>query len=351
MASLEDYAQWLINNQDKQGTPDFDTVANAYKSLRTGGMEQPAPPPPSGGFFPALARGAIQTQSLITDVIPAMIGRAVGADEYAEQQWKEAAEKQKLIEQKYAAAVPSYKDIKGVGDLITYVTESVGELIPSVLPGLITGGASAFVGRGAIIAAKEAAEIAARKAAAQGATAEAIELAAKDAGFKAAAQTALKYERLGALPASAVQNLPDVYQNIKEETGQENLGAALLFGGFNTLLDAALPLATLAKLRKAGVPGEEVMGEWYKRFGKGAVKGFATEGATEAAQEMSSAAAEKFVDENKDFFTEKNLERFLNAGLKGGLGGGVFGGATDVALGNGPQHKMNWSKICARARL
>ena len=121
--------------------------------------------------------------------------------------------------------------------------------------------------------------------------------------------------------------------NIKDETDQDSLGAALLFGGFNSLLDAALPIMTLAKFKKAGIPGEEIVGEWYKRFGTGAAKGFATEGATEAAQEMSSAAAEKFVDENKEFFTEKNLERFLNAGLKGGLGGGVVSGSTDVMLG------------------
>lgn len=291
------------------------------------------PPPPSGGFFPALARGAIQTQSLITDILPAMVGKAIGAEDYAAQQFKEAAEKEELIQRKYAAAVPSYKDIKGVGDFVTYVTESVGELVPSILPSLVTGGAAGIVGRGAVIAAKEAAEAAARKGVAQGLATDAIEEAAKQAGLKAAANTAMKYEAVGAVSGSALQNIPDVYKNIKDETGQDSLGAALLFGGFNSLLDAALPIATLAKVKKAGIPGEEIMGEWYKRFGKGAVKGFATEGATEAAQEMSSAAAEKFVDENKDFFTEKNLERFLNAGLKGGLGGGVVSGSTDVMLG------------------
>lgn len=36
MSRLEQYAQWLVDNEDKKGTPDFDTVANAYRSLRTG---------------------------------------------------------------------------------------------------------------------------------------------------------------------------------------------------------------------------------------------------------------------------------------------------------------------------
>lgn len=299
-------------------------------------LQQP-PAQPEGGFIPAVQRGFLQTGILLGDILPAMVGRAVGADEYAERQFKEAAETQRKIEQKYAPAVPSYKDIKGVGDAVTYAVESVGELVPSILPSLFTGGVAGVVGRGAVIAAKEAAEAAARKEIAEKGIQAIAEKEVMDqirkAGIDAASKTALKYQATGAVSGSALQNLPEVYQNIKEETGQESLGSALLFGGFNSLLDAALPISLLAKARKAGIPGEEIVGAWYKRFGIGATKGFATEGATEAAQEMSSAAAEKFVDNNIEFFSEKNLERFINAGLKGGLGGGVVSGTTDVMLG------------------
>lgn len=34
MASAEDYANWIVSNQDKKGTPEFDTVAQAYKVAR-----------------------------------------------------------------------------------------------------------------------------------------------------------------------------------------------------------------------------------------------------------------------------------------------------------------------------
>lgn len=295
------------------------------------------PPPPEGGFIPAVQRGFLQTGILGGDILPAMAGRLVGADEYAERQFKEAAETERKIQQKYAAAVPSYKDIKGVGDAITYAVESVGELVPSILPSLFTGGLAGVVGRGAVIAAKEAAETAARKQIAekgiQAVTEKEVMDQIRKAGIDAASRTALKYQAVGAVGGSSLQNIPEVYQNIKEETGQESLGSALLFGSFNSLLDAALPLTFLAKARKAGIPGEEIVGAWYKRFGVGATKGFATEVATEAAQEMSSAAAEKFVDNNIEFFSEKNLERFINAGLKGGLGGGVVSGTIDVMLG------------------
>ena len=41
MATAEQYAEWLVNNQNKKGTPEFETVASAYRSLRS----EPAPEP------------------------------------------------------------------------------------------------------------------------------------------------------------------------------------------------------------------------------------------------------------------------------------------------------------------
>ena len=36
MATAEQYAQWIVDNQDKKGTPEFETVAQAYKLAKTG---------------------------------------------------------------------------------------------------------------------------------------------------------------------------------------------------------------------------------------------------------------------------------------------------------------------------
>lgn len=44
MASAEEYAGWIVKNADKRGTPEFETVANAYKAARA---EQPAERPAS----------------------------------------------------------------------------------------------------------------------------------------------------------------------------------------------------------------------------------------------------------------------------------------------------------------
>jgi hypothetical protein len=300
----------------------------------------PTPPPapkPDTGFIPSVKRGYAGLESLLGDVLPAMAAKAVGADEYAKKQMREAAATQEEIAKKYPSEVPSYKDIKDVRTGFKYIVESVGEAIPSILPSLFTGGAAAIAGRGAVAAARAAAEDAVMKGAAAGIGEEALKKAALDAGVKAAQSTALKYEASGALAGSAAQNIPDVYQNIYEKTGKEDLGAALAFGGFNAVLDAITPLNLMRKIKLTGIPEEQIAAAWYKRAGKGALEGLATEGGTEALQEMSSAAAERLVAQHGDFFTKENFERFINAGLKGGLGGAGITSATNVAFGKGPE--------------
>jgi hypothetical protein len=34
MATSEQYAQWIVDNADKRGTPEFNTVAEAYKASK-----------------------------------------------------------------------------------------------------------------------------------------------------------------------------------------------------------------------------------------------------------------------------------------------------------------------------
>ena len=46
MSDLERFATWLVNNQDKKGTPDFETVAAAFKKLDTGVATAPVPTAP-----------------------------------------------------------------------------------------------------------------------------------------------------------------------------------------------------------------------------------------------------------------------------------------------------------------
>jgi hypothetical protein len=51
MASADDYAQWIVVNESKKGTPEFNTVAQAYKEAKAeeaGGIKLTAPPPQRG---------------------------------------------------------------------------------------------------------------------------------------------------------------------------------------------------------------------------------------------------------------------------------------------------------------
>lgn len=313
----------------------------------------PAPPPfvpqaalptPSTGFIPSVKRGFYETSSLLGDVLPAMVARGLGYDEYANRQWQEAAETKKKVEQEFPSEVPSYTDIKDAGTAYKYVVESIGENLASIIPTILTGGVAGLLATGAkkaaiTAASKVAAEDIAKAAAVgplQAATIAQIEKKALEAGVKQAQRIGLKADVAGALTGSALQNIPEVYQNIKETTGKEDIGAALIFGGINAGLDAILPVQLMQKARAAGIPTTELGAAWYKRLGKGLATGFAGEGATEFAQEASSAAAEKFVDNNQEFFSKQNLERFINAGLKGGIGGGAITGTTNVVFGKGP---------------
>ena len=56
MSDLERFATWLVNNQDKKGTPDFETVAAAFKKLDTGVATAPVPTSPITPVTPAPTR-------------------------------------------------------------------------------------------------------------------------------------------------------------------------------------------------------------------------------------------------------------------------------------------------------
>lgn len=58
MATAEQYAKWIVDNQDKKGTPEFETVAQAYKLAKTGA---PASAPE---VAPAMDESAAETARL-----------------------------------------------------------------------------------------------------------------------------------------------------------------------------------------------------------------------------------------------------------------------------------------------
>jgi hypothetical protein len=69
-----------------------------------------------GSFTRGVSRGTKQLGSTFGDVIPAMLGKSLGFDEFAERQMGEAAETQRQIQETNPAQFESYKDVSGVGE-------------------------------------------------------------------------------------------------------------------------------------------------------------------------------------------------------------------------------------------
>jgi hypothetical protein len=305
-----------------------------------------------GTFMSAVKRSGKNIGSLIGDFLPAMgadLLEKIAPDSfkpeiqaYKQRQLEEAAATQEEIAKKYPAQYESFEQITGPLSALGYFKEAAGEAIPSLLPGVVTGGVGSVLSRGAVAAAGQAASQAAKNKVLQSASAEAIASgvagqeaakAAINAAGKAMATKTLQAQAIGAYTGSAALTIPDAYQAIYSETGKTELLPALGAGLFNAALDAVTPVSILRAAKGKGLTESEILGAWYMRGIKGAVKGAGAEGLTEGLQEITNAAAVKFVDENKDIFTPENFVRFIDSSLKGAIGGGIAVGATSAAFG------------------
>jgi hypothetical protein len=323
-----------------QGIPDdIDPAVAKQKIIASRPDLFAAPKPQEDGFFDMVGRagmrGIKQTGSLLGDVLPAMVGKAVGADEYAARQMAEAEETQKEIAEKYAPRYGQLSDVKGIGDVLPFVAETVTEQLPNLLTSIIPGAGGAVIG-GRVAAGQAAKAIAARKG-----TKEVAEEAAERYTAQAARTGAGRGALGGAFLGSYALNAPEIFQNIEEETGQMEVGASLLAGSVSAALDSILPAALVKQftpgmragvvekiLEKSGMPPGIARG-----VTAGAITGVATEGPTEAAQEAISIAAEKFVQENPELWGSKEFNRLVESGVRGAVGGGAISGVAGGVSG------------------
>jgi len=327
MADLNQIYDALRKADAAGNVEDAKRLADYIRQVSGEGMPKEAEPVKDTGFFDmtgrAVVRGAKQTGSLLADVLPAMAAKAVGADEYAARQMAEAEETQKEIAQKYAARYGQLSDVKGLGDVLPFIAETVAEQIPNLATAVVPGAGGAAIG----------ARMAAGQAAKTLGAREATEASARYAALKGA-QGAAYGGGAGAFLGSYALNAPEVFQNIFEETGQMEVGASVLAGSVAAALDSILP----AYLVRQFTPGMK-MGVVEKLLEKsgmapgiargvtaGALTGVATEGPTEAAQEAISIAAEKFVQENPEVWGSKEFNRLVESGVRGAVGGGGISG-------------------------
>jgi len=338
MADLNQIYDALRKADAAGNVEDAKRLADYIRQVSGEGTPKEAEPVKDTGFFDmtgrAIVRGAKQTGSLLGDVLPAMAAKAIGADEYAARQMAEAEETRKEIAQKYAARYGELSDVKGLGDVLPFITETVAEQIPNIATAIVPGAGGAAIG--ARMAAGQAAKTLAGR--------EATEAGARYAALKGA-QGAAYGGGAGAFLGSYALNAPEVFQNIFDETGQMEVGASVLAGSVSAALDAVLP----AYLVRQFTPGMK-MGVVEKILEKsgmapgiargvtaGALTGVVTEGPTEAAQEAISIAAEKFVQENPEVWGSKEFNRLVESGVRGAVGGGgisaIAGGAKGFVEG------------------
>jgi len=296
-------------------------------------------PKPEVGIGTLLKRGFMrsmgETGIALGDVLPAMGASALGFDDYAQRQMGEAQESRAELERKYPTQFKSYTEVEGLGDVVPFVAETLGELGPTALTAMVPGVGAGVLGsrlaaRGAMKTALEAGPLSmAGRAAAEAAAKQAGQVAGKRAMYG------------GVYLGSFAQNAPEVFQGIYQETDKMEPGIAALAGGISSVLDAIVPgkvlgdlggygkMKVIEKMAKESGAAPKV----WKYIGKEAAKTAGQEGLTEAAQESINAAAEQVAGSTKDVLGPENIQRYKEAFVKGAIGGGAFGAVSGTSQG------------------
>jgi hypothetical protein len=319
------------NLTDAQFNAQLNALAKKYE------FEIPKPEFGLGETFTrGVKRGTQQLGVLGGDVIPAMVGKAFGFEDYAKRQMEEAAKSQQEIFATRPPIYESYKQVESPYQALQFGTEVIGEQIPNIATALIPGlGGGVFAGRAAL---STVGKSLATQAAERGLAGEAATAFIAEGMKRAAPQIAAKAQLgsdVGVFLGSYAQNAPEIFQNVFEKTGEMDVGTSLLFGAGAAALDSVLPAQLARQMTgplKTGIV-EKVLEKsgmdrsLLRSVTSGLIKGTAGEGLTEGAQEAISIAAENFVAKNPQVFESKEWDRIMEASVRGAIAGGGFGSA------------------------
>jgi len=288
MAMLEQYAQWIVDNPDEEGTEDYEVVVAAFKELNAERKEALQEDTTALGRglsrgVDVAGRGFGSALEGLGDVTGLEGLEAYGAGMVAENEAQ-------LAEQE--AIATRLKDVEGVGTGLDYFLETLGETAPQT--GLSLGAGAA--------------------------TAAAVGSAFGPLGTIAGLG-------VGALGA-AISQLPFFYGNNREaqkEAIKQGLrvemdeGAAFLTALPQSLFDAAAERFLVGKF----LPTQEAIraGNLFTRLVKGAGVGVAVEVPTELGQTVLERA-----QAGLELDSEEALDEYIEIAVAAGLVGGTLGG-------------------------
>ena len=312
----------------------FQTANQLYEQDENKRLRKEYGPGLLGTLTEGIARGTQQLGVVGGDIIPAMVGQALGFEDYAKKQMEEAAQTQQQIAAERPPIFDSYKEVETPYQGLQFGLQVLGEQIPNIATALIPGlGGGAIAGRAAL---GTVGKSLAAQAAERGLVGEAATAFVAEGMKRAAPQIAAKANlgtNVGVFLGSYSQNAPEIFQNVFEETGQLEVGTSMLFGAGAAALDSVLPAQLARQISgplKVGII-EKVLEKsgmdrgLLRSVTSGLVKGVTGEGLTEGAQEAISIAAEKFVAENPQVFESKEWDRIMESSVRGAIAGGGFG--------------------------
>lgn len=146
MATADDYAAWIVKNSDKRGTPEFDTVAQAYQLAKqeetTATFQQESAPLPQEPSLGEQLVGAGETAlTLLTGATAGTFGTIVGtgneltkqilSGEYGTPQAVQAVEEAAAAGGRALTYAPR---TEAGQEQVQYVGEKLTEILPPVIP-------------------------------------------------------------------------------------------------------------------------------------------------------------------------------------------------------------------------
>lgn len=321
------------------GRPGADTI---YWTGNTWIMGEPNPEGP-GALSRGLATGMAGIKGAVVDLLPAMAQSAFGYDDAARKNLEEYAQRFKDLESTGYLARTQFGDIKDVDSFLSWFGETLGQAVPSMIP--VAGGA----GAGAVLGGRLLAGAAARATGpvattltrdALKKTTEALIArgmpANEAAGIAARNLAQMAGATGGAFAGGWIQNAPESFKEIFDETGEMRPGIAAGLGTIKSALDTVGPIALLSKIKGAQF-ADQVKSRIASKLLEGRpgvagalggiLGGLATEGITEGSQALVDELALAALND-KSIDWNKILENFAAGAALGTVVGGIGGAIT-----------------------